>query len=531
MSRAVPSRAAVRRRRFRASAALVLALTVALGLLPGCGLVGDPAGPFHLAADFQRGTGLYPGSPVRVLGIDVGKVTRVTNTKGHVRVQMRLDEDAKLPKDVHATIVPLTLLGERYVQLGPAFTTGERLRSGAEIPLSRTTVPAEFDDLLRGLQTFVGAIDPKKAGDVVTDLADVLDGRGTDLNSLIGNASGTLSLLADKGDEIRSIIRSLGDLSQTLRGRTDSIESLIRNYDLVSQVLIQNKDDLDATITQFDRTAKELTSFLVDHEDPLRTDVGVLTETGRTLDANTDNLEVTLHATVKLFQAASRAYDARTNSLAANNQIAPDVTSAVVAGRLRDRIAGLCRRLGIDVCGDPASPLLNGLASTLPGILGTLGSGGSLSSPQIPTKAPTNTPAKPPTKAAPKAPSQTDLLADLAAQLTQQLGQAQAQALSSLDAEKLTTLLSLDPTLLQVLPKLTEQQLDLLRTTKVGDLGTVLTQLNNIVNPPSSRLTPLLPGTSGSPTTVPGTGSDPSGGSGGADNPLTHILGGLLGGL
>lgn len=518
-----------RRSRLRASIALVVALVVGVAVLPGCGLVDDPAGPFQLTADFSRGTGLYPGSPVRVLGIDVGRITDVADHDGRVRVQMRLRSGVRLPAAVDATIVPLTLLGERYVQLGPAYSHGPLLRSGAHIPISRTTVPAEFDDLLRGLQTFVGSIDPNKAGDVVTDLADLLAGRGASLNSLIHHASGTLGLLADKGDQLRSIISSLGELSQTLQGRTDDIASLVRNYDLVSEVLVQNKDDLDATITELDRATKELSSLLVAHERPLRADVAALTETGRTVDANTDNLELTLSSTVKLFQAASRAYDPTTNALAANNQLAPDVTSALVAARLRDRIAGLCRRLGISVCADPASPLLNGLAGTLPGILGQLGSGAGLSGTPISTSgAPRSSTAKPaaPSPADATPPSSSDLVALLASQLTDKLGSAQSQALAALDPAKLTALLGLDPTLLQVLPKLDAAQLDRLRTATTEQLGPVLLSLLNAVEPPSSRLAPLLPGSSGTTSTTA-----PGGGPTTTTDPLPPWLGGLLGGL
>ncbi|WP_421121518.1 MCE family protein [Aquihabitans daechungensis] len=352
-------------RRGLAVAALVFASI--LVALPACSR-GPNRGP-AITADFERGTGLYPGSPVRVLGIDVGTITTVRNVDGHVRVRMQLDEGTRLPADAHATIVPLTLLGERYVQLGPHYDGGPRLRDGDRIPLTRTSVPAEIDDLLRGLQDFMGAIDPERAGDVVTNLAELVDGRGADVNDLLANASGTLDLLADEGDDIKAIIASLRDLTATLEGRTASIESLIRNYDLVSQVLVDNKDDLDGVITQLDRATVELATLLEVHEDPLREDVKILATSTGTVAANVDNIQITLASTVKLFEAAGRAYESRTNSLRVNNQLSPELTSDILAGRLRDRIAGLCRRLGIASCSDPASPLLNEVAGLLPGIL------------------------------------------------------------------------------------------------------------------------------------------------------------------
>ncbi|MFN8019208.1 MAG: MlaD family protein [Acidimicrobiales bacterium] len=494
-------------RRWRAGAAAV-ALAVAALVLPGCAR-GPGRGP-EVTAEFARGTGLYPGSPVRVAGIDVGKVAKVSNERGRVRVTMRLRRGARLPADARATIVPLTLLGERYVQLGPAWRSGPLLRDGAHIPLARTSVPAEIDDLLRSLQDFMGAIDPKRAGSVVTDLARLVDGRGRKVNALIEDASGTLELLARSGPDLRAIIASLRDLSATLKGRTSSIERVIRDYDLVTQVLVDNKGSLEGAIRELDRASVELTSLLEAHEDPLRSDVRVLADTGSTIAANTANLQITLRSTVKLFEAASRAYEARTNTLRVNNQASPELTSDLLAGRLRDRIAGLCRRLGIAACSDPASPLLNGLAGLLPGILSGSDQVTGSPPPSIPSgpTLPTATPEVPapatPNVPAPHVPSVDDLLAALATQVADGLDQEQEDLLRALDAAKLAALLGLDPVLLQVLPYLDEDQVERLRKAKPEDLAKVMLDLYNEVRPPAGRLdVPLLPPNGSTTTTQP----------------------------
>lgn len=488
----------------RAVAGLALA-GVAL-VLPACS--DGPGGGPIVTADFVRGTGLYPGSPVRVLGIDIGRITDVDNVGGHVRVRMELEDGAKVPANARATIVPLTLLGERYIQLGPAWQSGPVLANGAHIPLSRTSVPAEIDELLRSLQDFMGSIDPNRAGDVVTDLAAILEDRGAGVNDLIHNASGTLDILADKGEDLKAIIGSLQDLSSTLKGRTDSIETLIRNYDLVTQVLIDNKGDLDGVITQLDRATVSLASLLTEHEDPLRSDVRVLATTGSTLAANTKNVQDTIRSTVKLFEAAGRAYEGRSNSLRVNNQDAFALTSDIIAGRLRDRIAGLCRRLGIELCSDPASPLLNDVSALLPGLLDRMDEGGSSQPappepPTVPTTAPT-LPAPPPL---PQLPSQDELLDLIAKQLTDRLDPDQRTLLETIDGERLVALLGVDPVLLQALPKLDEDQVKRLREAKPEDIPDLLLDLYNEVIPPADRLdVPLLPPKPkpGTTTTLPG---------------------------
>ena len=87
---------------------------------------------------------VFPGIKVRVLGVDVGHVTDVANTEDGVRVAFRVDDpETRLPADVKAAVVPVSLLGERYIQLFPAYDGGPVLNPGTTIPLSRTAVPSE----------------------------------------------------------------------------------------------------------------------------------------------------------------------------------------------------------------------------------------------------------------------------------------------------------------------------------------------------------------------------------------------------
>ncbi|MCU1453512.1 MAG: MCE-family protein Mce1D [Acidimicrobiales bacterium] len=493
--------------------ALALAALLIALVLPSCGLIGPPSGGFDVRAEFVRGTGLYPGSPVRVLGINVGRITAVKNVGDHVNVTLHLNEGAKVPADAQATIVPLTLLGERYVQLAPAWQGGPKLQGGAVIPRARTRVPVEIDELLRGLKSFMGALDPKKTSDVVTKLATLLDGQGTDFNHLISNASGTLGLLADKGKELNDIIGSLGELSATLRGRTSSIESLVRNYNLVSQVLIDNRGDLDASVQQLDRVAQELTALLEAHKTALRPDVAEITRVGRTLTRNLGALDITLASTVKLFEAAGRAYDPTRNVLNVNNQLNPGFTSELLAARLRDRIAGLCRRLKLPFCSSPTSPFYDGLTGLIPSLITGVASGTGLQpAPQNPSAAPQSPPPSsgppsptlpslPQAPAAPAAPSADALIALLLAKLTAQLGPNQRTALGQLDPARLQVLLGLDPVQLAILPKLTPAQLDQLRLADPATISDLLNRFAAQLQPPSSLLDPLLP-----PLTSPGGG-------------------------
>jgi len=125
---------------------------------------------------------------------------------------------------------------------------------------------------------------------------------------------------------------------------------------------------------------------------PLEADVGTVTTAGRTLDRNLASVDAILQNGNSLFQGAKRAYDPNYNWLNLNLQAAPGVTGAYIAGLLRDRLAGICRRIvtnhasGLSAsvvatltqCGNPSSGFFDPLLNDIPTILDTL-AGGSAS--------------------------------------------------------------------------------------------------------------------------------------------------------
>ena len=98
-----------------------------------------------LVAHFPRAISVYEGSDVRVLGVPVGTVTRVEPTGTDVTVTMTYDDDVKLPADAKAVIIAPSVVGDRYVQLTPAYSgTGEVLADGAELSVEDTSQPLDF---------------------------------------------------------------------------------------------------------------------------------------------------------------------------------------------------------------------------------------------------------------------------------------------------------------------------------------------------------------------------------------------------
>ena len=330
--------------------AAVLGVTVAMTVsLTACGSSGGNR-TFH--AEFSRAIQVFPAVRVRVLGVSVGQVESVANNAGGVDVTFSVsDPDIQLPADVRAVIVPASLLGERYIQLFPAYRDGPKLQEGTTIPLSRTGVPAEPDDLLRSMNNYLGGLDPKTVTRFVKNAARVLNGNGADLNRLIQHGSGVISTLAAKRNDLKTLIVELDKLTTVLSTRQRGIGDLIHNYNTVAHAVVDDRAALEGTISGLNQASLQLAGLLIAHRRPLHQDIENLTRTGRTLSRNVEAFAETGHWATRLFQAASRAADFNADWLRLNQQ--GQELGALILLRLEQRLEELCQGAGSPRCSMP----------------------------------------------------------------------------------------------------------------------------------------------------------------------------------
>jgi phospholipid/cholesterol/gamma-HCH transport system substrate-binding protein len=137
----------------------VLALAV-LGLFAYFGFSkSNPfSNPYEFKAVFNDVNNLKPKSPVRIAGVEVGKVLKVEpveSGKGAAEVTMEVqDKGLPIKKDAHLKIRPRIFLeGNFFVDVQPGSPSGEDLKDGGVIPVNQTAAPVQFGDLLTALQS------------------------------------------------------------------------------------------------------------------------------------------------------------------------------------------------------------------------------------------------------------------------------------------------------------------------------------------------------------------------------------------
>ena len=116
--------------------AKVGAFTVGGLMLLGGATVG--LGDFHfgssedytLYAGFKQVVGLQPQSDVRLSGVLVGKVVKITPEGTGVTVTMEVQPEVKIPKQSKVSIASSGVMGEKFVNFQPKVDNGEYLQNG-----------------------------------------------------------------------------------------------------------------------------------------------------------------------------------------------------------------------------------------------------------------------------------------------------------------------------------------------------------------------------------------------------------------
>lgn len=136
-----------------------------------------------------------------------------------------IDRELSVPADARAVIVAQSLLSARYVQLSPGYTeSGPTLRDGSVIPLDRTAVPVEWDEVKAQLTRLATELGPKdnssstSVSRIIDSTSAALDGNGEKLRKTLAELAGVGRILASGSGDIVDVLKNLQTFVAALRG-------------------------------------------------------------------------------------------------------------------------------------------------------------------------------------------------------------------------------------------------------------------------------------------------------------------------
>ncbi len=203
------------------SAVIVAVLLIAAGLF----VYHAVAPTTQVTAYFSETIGVYPGSTVRILGVPVGTVNAVTPVGTRVKVTMTLNSGVPVPASAGAVVISPSVVADRYIQLTPPYTRGPKMENGAVIPVTKTMVPVEVDEVYSSLAKFANALGPHGA-----------NSKGA-LSSLIKTGAANLT---GNGKYLRAMLTEFGGLSKTLGGSANNLYASIKFLQRFTTMLKDN---------------------------------------------------------------------------------------------------------------------------------------------------------------------------------------------------------------------------------------------------------------------------------------------------
>ena len=306
------------------SAGVVALLALALLIFPG-------DGSRTVTAHFDRAVAVYPGTDLRVMGVQIGKVTAVVPDGSSVRVEMTYDEEYKLPADAKAAVVTPTLVADRYVQVFPAYGKGAALPDDADIPLERTQTPIELDRMYKALDDLSVTLGPKEGStrgaldNLLTAGTKALEGNGELGSKTIRNLSQAADTFARNRGPLFDNVRSLAEITDTLAANDKTVQAFLESLTSVSGQLEGERDELRQMLESLAKVLGTVKGFVHDNRKALGKDIELLSSVLERVDKEKDNLGLVVQEGSSALGNLAVAFESTTGTYGSRVQVGPGI--------------------------------------------------------------------------------------------------------------------------------------------------------------------------------------------------------------
>ncbi|MCW2998425.1 MAG: hypothetical protein JWN65_1974 [Solirubrobacterales bacterium] len=240
---------------------------------------------FRVQAVFSQANSIRTNSPVRIAGVNVGKVKKIERQPGTTAAIVTMEIDDKglpLHKDATMKIRPRIFLeGNFFIDVQPGTPGSPTISDNDTIGLTQTATPVQLDQVLTALQA-----------NSRDDLQAALEGFGTGLNAKPTPAQDAAQDPSVRGqtaaEALNGALKTGGDALKnlaivneaTLGSEPHDLSRLIKGLGTVTTALDRNETELQDFVTNFNRT---VTSF-ASESTALRSSIRLLGPTLQTAD-------------------------------------------------------------------------------------------------------------------------------------------------------------------------------------------------------------------------------------------------------
>lgn len=246
----------------------------------------DGAGTYRVYVTVPSAEGIYADTPVRLAGVAVGSVDRVTLDGDRARLELVLQAAVKLPTDTRAELRSEGVLGDKYLRLVPGdadavVAEGGELSAaepGPDIDALTRKVALIADDVVDITGDVKGMTgDPTTQAQLRQTIANV-EALSAELRGLAATNRADLDAVAANLREVSEALRLLVERSggsveaelETIRGITASLDRTAKSVEALAARVERGEGTVgrlltdDATIDTIDRTLSDVSTAVSD---------------------------------------------------------------------------------------------------------------------------------------------------------------------------------------------------------------------------------------------------------------------------
>ncbi len=230
---------------------------------------------YELSATFSNSANISKNSPVRIAGVDVGKVIKTEADGNATKVSFTISGSGRpIHNDAYAVIKPRIFLeGNFFIELDPGSPSAPEMGSGETIPVSRTSTAVQIDEIFtslqspvranfsRALEAFGGALsDVPTAAEDATQLPEVKGKTGAaGLSGALryGGPAGRYgaqvanALLGNGPQDLPRLVAGTGRTFGAFVANEADLQGLIDNFNTFTGALAAQSENLSETIRRF----------------------------------------------------------------------------------------------------------------------------------------------------------------------------------------------------------------------------------------------------------------------------------------
>jgi phospholipid/cholesterol/gamma-HCH transport system substrate-binding protein len=258
----------IRRDEVLLGALVVLVVVVAMAVTVV--LYVHPMGRKTIAFEVADAASVRGSEDVRVAGVSVGKIAKISIQPTTVRVQADIAGSTFVGADSRVEIRMLTPVGGYYVTIVPI---GNTPLGSSVISADRVKVPYSVSDLLEAVPPLTDNVKGSTIQDNLAQVADGLAHNPASIGSLISGLDSIATVLAEQREQVQSTLGLAAEYMKTFNGSRQFLFDLLEKIQIVESTYYTYRDGFNKTYEMLGDALLRVGPFekyYLGHKDELR---------------------------------------------------------------------------------------------------------------------------------------------------------------------------------------------------------------------------------------------------------------------